>query len=407
MQYDEAIHHLFQVNLFHGMKLGLQNVQLLQQHLNYPDRKFASIHVAGTNGKGSVCTKIALAFQQAGYRTGLYTSPHLTCFRERIRVNGTMISEDAVGKLLTNLFELAEREQIPATFFELTTLLAFLHFEAENVDVAVIETGLGGKLDATNIIIPCLSVITSISMDHTEILGNTVDEIAKEKGGIIKPGVPVVIGPRVPRQVIQEIAKTNASACMICSETAATFEMENRLIAQESLKMLAQSFELTPKVIEEGLNGRQPCRFEVVNESPPMILDVAHNPDGLAHLFDAVKSEFPKFPIRVLFGLSKNKDLEGCIKLLAKSGSCFHVVEALNGRGASKEELVPLLTKLHVPIEAITAHSNIAEAVALAMEASLKQSEVLVICGSFFIMGDVRQALGFTEPRDFSCMNER
>lgn len=407
MRYAEAVQHLFQVNLFQGMKLGLQNVQRLQQHLNYPDRKYASIHVAGTNGKGSVCTKIALAFQQAGYRTGLYTSPHLSCFRERIRVNGTMISEDAVGKILTHLFELTEREQIPATFFELTTLLAFLYFEAEHVDVAVIETGLGGKLDATNIIIPCLSVITSISMDHTEILGNTVDEIAKEKGGIIKPGVPVVIGPRIPQQVIQEIAKANESTCMICSGAAATFEMENRLIAQESLKILARSFELTPKVIEKGLNGRQPCRFEVVNESPPTILDVAHNPDGLAHLFNAVKSEFPNLPIRVLFGLSKNKDLEGCIKLLAESGSCFHVVETLNGRGAPKEELVRLLTKQHVPIEAIAAHHDISEAVILATEASSKQGEVLVICGSFFIMGDVRLALGFAEPRDFFCMNER
>jgi dihydrofolate synthase / folylpolyglutamate synthase len=407
MRYDEAVRHLFQVNLFQGMKLGLQNVQRLQQHLNYPDRKYASVHVAGTNGKGSVCTKIAAAFQQAGYRTGLYTSPHISCFRERIRINGTMISEDTVAKILTHLFELTEREQIPATFFELTTLLAFLYFEAENVDVAVIETGLGGKLDATNIIIPCLSVITSISKDHTEILGHTVDTIAKEKGGIIKPGVPVVIGPRVPQQVIRAIAKTNGSTCLVCSGDAATFEMENRLIAQESLKMLAQSFELTPKVIEEGLNGRQPCRFEVIHSSPPMILDVAHNPDGLAHLFKAVKSKFSKLPIRVLFGLSKNKDLAGCIKLLAENGSCFHVVEALNGRGASKEELVHLLTKQHVPIEAIATHHDVAEALAQATEAALKHGEVLVICGSFFIMGDVRQALGFAEPRDFSCMNER
>ncbi len=177
MSYSEVIQKLFNLHLFGGVKLGLQNTQRLQQLLDFPDHSFSTIHVAGTNGKGSVSTKIASAFEHAGYRVGLYTSPHISSFRERIRVNSNMISEEAVQNLLLFLFKIIETEQIPATFFELTTFLAFLYFAQEKVEVAVLETGLGGRLDATNVVYPAcpllpLSALTMLTywVTHENLL---------------------------------------------------------------------------------------------------------------------------------------------------------------------------------------------------------------------------------------------
>ncbi len=194
---------------------------------------------------------------------------HIACFRERIRINGQMISEEKVETLLSLLSQIAEKEQIPATFFELTTLMAFLHFAKEQVDIAVIETGLGGRLDATTIITPCLSVITSISLDHTDVLGTTLEEIAREKGGIIKDKIPVVVGPHVPLEPIQEIAFQKQSLCIQSLEKHLFFEEENRSIARTALEHLSSTFSLSSSAIEQGLLGRQPCRLE--KDSGPSI----------------------------------------------------------------------------------------------------------------------------------------
>lgn len=289
----------------------IENVRKIQRLLGFPDRQFASVHVAGTNGKGSVCIKMAGALQAAGFKTGLYTSPHLDCYRERIRINGEMIPEQEVEKGLTFLFSLLEGENTPATFFEITTLLAFRYFAQEKVDIAVIETGLGGRLDATNVIHPVLSVITSISLDHTEFLGNTIEAIAQEKGGIIKERVPVVIGPHVPLDSIHPIAREKISPCHQVRGYFKTFEEENCAIARAALESLP--FQLSQQAIEEGLKKQQPCRFEVIEGA---ILDVAHNPDGISHLFDAIAHHYPDRPLRLLFGLSKSKDIEGCLKII-------------------------------------------------------------------------------------------
>lgn len=405
--YSQLIQKLFHVNLFGGMKLGLQNAEHLQQLLHFPDRTFKTIHVAGTNGKGSVSTKIAHAFEQAGYRVGLYTSPHISSFRERIRVNGIMISEEAIESLLTYLFHLSEKEQISATFFEFTTFLAFLYFAHERVDIAVLETGLGGRLDATNVVHPCLSIITSISLDHIDILGPTRESIAYEKGGIIKEKVPVIIGPNVPFDIIQSIAQKKQSPCMQVSCHSHLFEEENRLIAHAALQYLASSFQLTPHAIEKGLEGRQPCRFEIVPGDSPIILDVAHNPDGIQHLFHMLDHYYSNQPFRFLFGLSKNKDLKSCLQLIAAYGKLFHLVEASNGRGAPTKHLYDQLRELGIHSSHIFLHDSILAGVNQAREEALKQGEVLVICGSFFIMSQVRQALGFMEPCDHIDLNER
>ncbi len=407
MTYLELIQRLFNVNLFGGMKLGLQNAERLQQLLQYPDRKFPSIHVAGTNGKGSVSTKIATAFEKAGYRVGLFTSPHLSCFRERIRINGQMISENAVEYLLGFLFKMIDEEQVPATFFELTTFLAFLYFAQENVDIAVLETGLGGRLDATNVVVPCLSVITSISLDHTEILGSTREAIALEKAGIIKENIPVIIGPHVPLAPIQSVALQKQSDCIQVKETSPLFEEENRLIARTALDYLAPRFHLPTEAITQGLEGKQPCRFEVLQGTPLVILDVAHNPDGLQHLFQMLKHHYPFHSLRLLFGLSKSKDLKGCLQLIAAHGSHFHLVEASNGRGASTHDLYAGLNELSIECNRLFIHESISKGVEQAQLEARQQGQILVICGSFFIMAQARQALGLIEPSDVIDLNER
>lgn len=405
--YSQLLQRLFHVNLFGGMKLGLQNAQRLQHLLHYPDQSFKTIHIAGTNGKGSVSTKIAQAFQEAGYRVGLYTSPHISSFRERIRVNGTMISEVDVELILNFLFQLSEKEQIASTFFELTTFLALLYFAQEKVDIAILETGLGGRLDATNIVHPCLSIITSISLDHVDILGLTREAIAYEKGGIIKDKVPVIIGPHVPLDIIQSIANEKQSLCIQVSHHSLLFEEENRHIARTALQHLSSSFQLPLNAIEKGLDGRQPCRFEIVAGIHPIILDVAHNPDGIQHLFDMLNHYYPKKRLRLLFGLSKNKDIKQCLQIIATYGAYFHLVQASNGRGIETQYLYEQLYALGIHPSHIFIHESIAAGINQAKQETLKHEEVLVICGSFFIMSQVRQALNFIEPCDQIDLNEQ
>ena len=189
------------------VKQGLQNSHRLHAALGAPTTLYNTVHVAGTNGKGSVAWKLAKALQASGLRTGLFVSPHISCFRERFRVNGEMISERELLDLMPHVLDTADRAGIPATFFEVVTLAAMAHFARARCDVAVLETGLGGRLDSTNVVArPLVSVITGIGLDHTKILGSTIEEVAREKAGIIKPGVPVVAGPAVPPLVREHAA---------------------------------------------------------------------------------------------------------------------------------------------------------------------------------------------------------
>jgi dihydrofolate synthase/folylpolyglutamate synthase len=420
MNYQQLIQKLFNVNLFGGMKLGLNNCLRLDEILHYPSKAFPAIHVAGTNGKGSVTHKIASAYQHAGYRVGLFTSPHISCFRERIRINGVMIPENDVEQLLSKLFSAAETHQITPTFFEYTTLLAFLYFAQEKVDVAVLEVGLGGRLDATNIITPLLSVITSISLEHTEILGDTVEKIAMEKAGIIKPHVPVVLGPRLPKQLLQQLCIEHHSPYIQVTGSFASYDEENQAIAKAALEELS----IPVSAIEEGLKVRPHCRFEVFVRSQlpkfqerafpdEIILDVAHNADGLTNLFKAVRIKYGNRPLRVLFGLSKTKDIPLCLVILNENAANFHVVEAQNGRGVPAKEIKELLfgegTRAGEQFseERICIDSTITESLHHAIREAASQNQILIVCGTFFIMGEVRQALGLNEPQDPIDMNER
>lgn len=402
--YNQLMKKLFSVNLFGGMKLGLANCLRLDAALGSNSKAFRSIHVAGTNGKGSVTKKISVALEKAGYKVGTYTSPHISCFRERIQINGQMISEESIVALLPGIFAAVEREKIPATFFEITTLLAFAYFAKKKVDIAVLETGLGGRLDATNIITPELSVITSIALDHTDILGSSIEEIAAEKAGIIKPGIPVVLGPRMPQKQFLEAAHSLNSPCIVVSGNHSSFEEENNAIAKAAL----ESLKIGSEAIERGLKASLPCRFEIIQKNNRCILlDVAHNPDGLQHLFAEIKRRWPYRSIRVVFGLSKTKDLSSCLRVLMKECGHFYPVEAPNGRGVSKTELYTLLQDAGIKDSGVSMLDTITTSIHQATIDAAARDELIVVCGTFFIMSEARQALGIDEPRDSFDLNEQ
>lgn len=382
MNYSSALEKLFNGK---ETKFGLKNILEALHSLSNPEKSFRSIHIAGTNGKGSVSTKIAKTLQLAGYRVGLFTSPHISTYRERIQVNGVYISEEEVFEFL--------KRQLNLTFFETTTALAFHHFASKCVDYAVIETGLGGRLDATNCIVPELSIITSIALDHTEILGSTLEAIAIEKAGIIKESVPLILGPRVDPHPIKSIAASKQSPFLQVFGDFTTYDEENNAIAKLALKHL----QIENDLIEEGCKVRPPCRIEAI-KSPlydfPIILDVAHNPDGLKALFRSLKFKNPS----IIVGLSSSKDVKECLKVLVGNASHLYLVKANHPRGASTDVLKEHLEALS--FTNYTCCSTIANA--------LKKSQgPLVICGTFFIMDEARVALGLSYPRDPTNFNER
>ncbi|MFT4553812.1 MAG: dihydrofolate synthase/folylpolyglutamate synthase [Chlamydiales bacterium] len=414
--YKQLIARLFSRNLFGGMKLGLENINRLDAAMSHPHRSFNTIHVAGTNGKGSVSGKIAKALELAGYRVGLFTSPHISCFRERIRINGKMIPEKAIEKILSKIFELADRKNIPATYFELTTMLALQYFSRQKVDFAVLETGLGGRWDATNIVTPVLSVITSISLDHTETLGNTRLEIAREKAGIIKTGVPVVVGVRACPETIKEIALWKRSVCIEVGVRNSSFDRENRNIAKAALLHLRRSYNITDTAIMEGLRSILPCRFEVISKDKILsegidkkpevvVLDVAHNPDAFERLFLSIARSFPDKPIRIVTGISKGKDLKACFGSILQRTKSLHLVEASNGRGYTLREMESVLAEKGVKPESLG--RSVRYTMESAMGLAAERNEVLLVCGSFFIMGEARKFLGMKEAQDLFDMNER
>lgn len=392
--YPQALQRLYSINLHRGVKFGLSNIHRLCELFSHPERSYSTIHVAGTNGKGSVSTKIAKGLRLSGKKTALFTSPHLSTFRERMSIDGILIEEEAIASLLNTVMNKAEEHQIPATFFEIVTLAAFLWFAENKVDIAVLETGLGGRLDATNVVTPLLSIITSISFDHMEILGNTIETITLEKAGIIKPGVPVLIGTHVPLSIIEDIARKQNSPCFQVKDHFQWFDEENSLIARRALELL----HVPLNAIELALEARPPCRMEIVKSSPTIILDVAHNPDGLQHLFQAIRAKFPDRALRIICGLSKSKDISRCLKIIGENGTAIHLIENANHRISTKKELADALQQLGYPSYSI--EETIEETFENALTLAQENNQIVVVCGSFFIMNDVRKILGLKYPED-------
>lgn len=336
-----------------------------------PERAFPSVHIAGTNGKGSVSCKIASALQHAGYKVGLYISPHIADFEERITINGQQIPKE---KVLQMCLQLNDPEP---NFFECATCFAFEYFKEQQVDIAVIETGLGGTLDATNVVRPVLSIITSIGLDHTEILGDSLDQIAAQKAGIIKQGTPLVLGPRARLAPILEKAKELCAPVSQVTGSYAHYEEENNAVVKAALALLP--LRTDPSDLECGLKSRMPCRFE---RRGRFILDVAHNPDGFAKLAETLQHTFPNQQFHFIIGMNRRKNIPACLQAIEEKIKHVHFVETGKEEGASVSEL----EKAFCSARPYSLDKTMKNAIANAPEG------IVVICGSFYIMAEaIRQ----------------
>lgn len=421
--YERWVRRIYQTNLFNPVKLGLSNIAELHKAMGYPMDHRPVIHVAGTNGKGSVALKIATSLQllNPSLKVGLFCSPHVSCFRERMQINGQLISEDKVVECLPPIYDLCEQNEIPATFFEITTALAFSYFQ--DADVVVLETGLGGRLDATNVIqAPALSIITSIGLEHTRILGDTIELIALEKGGIIKKDCPVLVGPHCPHDVLRECAiEKGASQYYTCDDILGKvkreitdYDEENARTARAALTtfkdkypQLVGSFALD--ILDQGTSIRPPCRFETVamDDDLTVVLDVAHNPPAMEYLIRKLQDTYPDSKIRIVVGMSSDKDMGLVGKMLLNfvNVDSIHLVEAFHPRAAKIEHIIegePRLKDSHWIDDDRTITTQIKTAMRIARE----KDEILVVCGSVFLMAEAREALGFDEPRDSEYIAE-
>jgi len=335
-----------------AFKKDLTNSILLSEHLNFPETKFKTIHVAGTNGKGSTSHMLASILQEAGYKVGLYTSPHLKDFRERIKINGEVIKKIEVINFIKKNQLFFETHNL--SFFEMTVGLAFDCFAKQQVDIAIIEVGLGGRLDSTNIITPEVSVITNIGLDHTQFLGNTLPEIAFEKGGIIKNNIPVVIGEYQKEvfPVFEEIAKKRNSELYVASDTIkksyesdlkGTYQLNNIKTVVKTMKVLqSRGFKISEKNIEDGLNQvvlntGLLGRWQELQKHPKAICDTGHNKDGLLYVLGQLKNE--KFEtLHFVFGVVDDKDLVAILPMFPKN-ACYYFCKPNIPRGLNEKLL--------------------------------------------------------------------
>jgi dihydrofolate synthase/folylpolyglutamate synthase len=333
------------------------------QLLHYPQKAYPTIHVAGTNGKGSVATKIAKTFQCAGYRVGLYTSPHLLSPNERIQINGTPIGD----------LHLTRHLPPHLTFFEAMTLLAFLYFQEQKVDIAVIEVGLGGRLDATNVIAPLLSIITSIGFDHKERLGSTLHEIALEKYGIAKPKIPLIIGPTVP-----SIPQPDTPIYSVPPTSSCLYDDENQAIAELALRHLSLSFSLPLSAIQSGLLVKPKGRLErLAQHTPPLYFDAAHNPPAFKALIRALTFLHPNTQMHWILALSKDKEITECAKIISPHAASIRLPHIPHPRVAPPSTLASLLLQSHIDDTYADAYAALS---------NMPPSDIILVTGSFFIL---------------------
>jgi dihydrofolate synthase / folylpolyglutamate synthase len=398
--YAHIIDRLFQANGSLGASLGLKNAEALNRACAFPTKSYATIHIAGSNGKGSVATKIAKGLELSGYRVGLYTSPHLFSFCERIAVDGQLISEADVVEGMQKIFYLSKKWNLDSTFFEMATFLAFDYFRKRRVDIAVIETGLGGRFDATNIISPVLTAITSIGREHVQILGDDLEQIAGEKAGIIKEKIPVILGPKARFQSIYDRAEELHCPLFASKKISYFYDEENNAVAELALAHLPPWYSLKPKAVEQALAIRPFCRFEKIGET---IFDVAHNPDAIFYLLQALHTFYPQSHFRFLVGFSKDKEYDLCLELISSVATHIHLVQAPTPRAAPTEDLKAVLKNEDPTFS--TSHPSIKEGVEEACAKAHAQGEVLVICGSFYIMAEAKEAVGIQPPKD--SLNEK
>ncbi|MGB3154294.1 MAG: folylpolyglutamate synthase/dihydrofolate synthase family protein [Chitinophagaceae bacterium] len=427
MTYQQTIDYLFsRLPMFSRIgaaayKADLLNTIRLCKALDNPQHNFKSIHIAGTNGKGSVSHMLAAILQTAGYKTGLYTSPHLKDFRERIKINGEMIPEDFVISFTKKIMPLIE--EIEPSFFEITVAMAFDYFADQKIDIAVIETGLGGRLDSTNIITPELSIITNIGLDHMNLLGESLEKIALEKAGIIKEGVPVIIGEVLPETevVFKPVALERNAALTIASHTRQVrdwhwekhelivevaddhhpdhkiyhldlpgiYQTKNLLTVLECCsKLQEQGWVMDEKIIQQGLKKTKKLtglhgRWEIIHTSPKVILDVAHNADGIRQL--VLQSEVTEHnQLHIVLGMVKDKEIETVLALLP-SNARYYFTKAQIPRALPETELKEKAALLNLKGDSFP---EVNKALHNAMQQA-HPDDLIIVCGSIFLVGEV------------------
>ncbi len=404
MTYRETLDYLYASQpAFHligkaAYKPGFANTNKLLAALGHPQRRFKSVHVAGTNGKGSTSHLLAAVLQQSGYKTGLYTSPHLVDFGERIRINGQKISCDFVVDFVESHRHLLD--EVKPSFFETTMALAFAWFAAQQVDIAVIEVGLGGRLDSTNVIVPELSVITNIGFDHTEFLGNTLEKIAAEKAGIIKPGIPVVVGETQPETAPVFIREALARGSRIlfadqeavcpdfACELKGLYQQKNKQTAYIAICALrARGFRIPEAAIADGyayvctLTGLQ-GRWQVMQEHPMVICDTGHNAHGMRYVVEQLE-RIPCQALRMVIGMMRDKDTDAVLGMLPRE-AVYYFTQARTPRAMSAEILSRRAMQVGL-------HGHAFETVAAACKQALydaDENDLVFIGGSNFVVGE-------------------
>ena len=407
MNYKDTLDYLYNsAPLFQQIgagayKEGLENTWALDEHFGHPHRSFRSIHIAGTNGKGSCSHTLAAILQEAGYKVGLYTSPHLIDFRERIRVNGQPVPEAYVIRFVEE--ERAFFEPLHPSFFELTTAMAFRYFAEEKVDVAVVEVGLGGRLDCTNIIRPDLCIITNISLDHVQFLGDTLEKIAGEKAGIIKPGIPVVIGETTPetRPVFQKKAEEVGAPIHFAEEEVkevhpdweyelkGLYQEKNRRTLWAALPLLQESgYQISESDIQAGfahvveLTGLM-GRWQKLQEHPTVVCDTGHNVGGIQYIAEQLRRQVFR-RLHIVIGMVNDKDVRGVLALLPREAT-YYFTQASVKRALPAGQLARLAAEARLQG---TCYPDVPSAVRAAQKESLPE-DFIFVGGSSFIVADL------------------
>jgi dihydrofolate synthase/folylpolyglutamate synthase len=454
MSYSETISYLYGLRK-QGIKFGLDNITRLLSELKNPHKSFPSIHVAGTNGKGSTSAIIASILQTAGVRVGLFTSPHLVSFTERMKIDGVEITESELVQLASEIKEIVSGiDDFSPTFFEVVTAMALLYFEREGINAAVIEVGMGGRLDATNIIVPEVSVITNIGYDHKEFLGNTIREIAYEKAGIIKSGIPVVTSHQEPevREVIEKKAGEQQAELYIYGKDFSStltkedmpgicfdyrndslalrdlflpltgeHQMQNASVAIKAIELLTKkstcrfSLDSSNDSVREGLKRvRWPGRLELIHEDPPIVIDGAHNPAAAIALSRTLRNLFLRKyeKIILVLGIMDDKDISGVMKPLLPLASEIILTSASYSRAASPEKLADIAASLgfHNVRTSFFLKNALGMAIGIASTAKDQDSPgadqpdtlpftprplpVILVTGSFYTIGEAKEVLG-------------
>jgi len=388
-----------------SMRFGLHRVERALDALGRPERAAPVLHVAGTNGKGSTCAMAAAALRQAGLRTGLYTSPHLVAFNERIQVDGVPLSDAELGAAVGAVRAACPWHEAGApedrlTYFEVATLAAFVHLAGAGVQVAVVEVGLGGRLDATNVVSPAVTAVARIGLDHTQLLGDTVEAVAREKAGIFKPGVPAVIHawqpPGVREVLAAEAARARAPLAVAPAgwdgpvALAGPHQQGNAGLAAAALRALrGAGVPVDEAAIARGLaTARWPGRLEAV---AGVLLDGAHNPDGAAALAAALSALHPGRPAELVFGVLGDKDHRGMLSALAPVVRRLHLVAPRSPRARPVVEVAALAAGMGLQADL---HGGVGEAIACARAAAAAAGAPVVVAGSLYLVGEARGLLG-------------